>query len=199
MRAVIFGALPVEKPPFKITDSDYIIACDRGLAVAKALNIAPDLIIGDFDSLGFVPEGENVMRLNVRKDDTDVGVAIKTALKKGFKEISVLGALGGAFDHSLANFQLAAFAANRGADVKFYNADGFLTAVTDGTVTLPESQNRFSVFAVSECLGVSIKNAQFPLENAELSPLFPLGVSNAQKGVTEISVKKGTLAVFSYL
>ena len=199
MRCVIFGALPVERLPFKITDSDYIIACDRGLAVAKALNITPDLIIGDFDSLGCVPEGENVMRLNVRKDDTDVSVAVKTALKKGFKEISVLGALGGAFDHSLANFQIAAFAANRGADTKFYNSDGFLTAITDGKITLPESRSRFSVFAVNDCSGVFIKGAEFPLENADLSPLFPLGVSNAQTGVTEISVKKGTLAVFSYL
>ena len=61
------------------------------------------------------------------------------------------------------------------------------------------SGGRLSVFALTKCDGVNIINAEYPLENAKLDPLFPLGVSNAfiKKKKTQIYLKSGlALAVW---
>ena len=60
---------------------DYVIAADGGLLWLQKLNIEPDMIMGDFDSLGFVPEGNNVIQHEVMKNDTDMMLAVKKALE----------------------------------------------------------------------------------------------------------------------
>ena len=54
-----------------------------------------------------------------------------------------------------------------------------------------------SLFALSErCEGVAISGAKYSGEGFELSPSFPLGVSNEFTGrEAHVSVRKGTLAV----
>jgi thiamine pyrophosphokinase len=56
---------------------------------------------------------------------------------------------------------------------------------------------RRSVFAFgSEASGVSIKGAKYDVEDAAITPDFPLGVSNSFKEEScEIEVKDGTLLV----
>ena len=82
-KTVIFGALDVNALRFEINSDDTVIACDKGVLNCEKLGVRPDKIIGDFDSLGFVPDGENVTVLPVRKDETDVGFALRTAFLSG--------------------------------------------------------------------------------------------------------------------
>ena len=49
---------------------DFIIAADAGYRHLQALGIPPDMLIGDFDSLGEVPKGVELLRFPVMKDDT---------------------------------------------------------------------------------------------------------------------------------
>ena len=78
-RCFIFGALSVSALSEKPTENDLVIAADKGVITAEKFNIIPSFVIGDFDSLGFVPSGDNVIKLNVRKDDTDIGYAVNFA------------------------------------------------------------------------------------------------------------------------
>lgn len=201
-KTIIFGALKVNALRFGITSDDTVIACDKGILNCEKLGVSPDKIIGDFDSLGFVPDGENVTKLPVRKDETDVGFAIKTAFLSGSREIHVYGACGGKLDHSIANIFLCAAYVKKGAMVVFFGEDTDFTCISPKIpLEFSEAQigGRLSVFALSECLGVNIINAEYPLENACLNPLFPLGVSNAFiKGKkTRISLNSGlALAVW---
>lgn len=201
-KTIIFGALKVNALRFEITSDDTVIACDKGILNCEKLGVSPDKIIGDFDSLGFVPDGENVTKLPVRKDETDVGFAIKTAFLSGSREIYVYGACGGKLDHSIANISLCASYVKKGARVVFFGEDTDFTCISpENPLKFSEAQigGRLSVFALSECLGVNIINAEYPLENACLDPLFPLGVSNAFiKGEkTRISLNSGlALAVW---
>lgn len=201
-KTIIFGALKVNALRFEITSDDTVIACDKGILNCEKLGVSPDKIIGDFDSLGFVPDGENVTKLPVRKDETDVGFAIKTAFLSGSREIYVYGACGGKLDHSIANISLCAAYVKKGARVVFFGEDTDFTCISpEIPLEFFEAQigGRLSVFALSECLGVNIINAEYPLENACLNPLFPLGVSNAFiKGEkTRISLNSGlALAVW---
>ena len=196
-RCIIFAALPPQGFE-KLQKGDFIIACDKGFEQVKSLGITPDLVIGDFDSLGYVPEFHNITHLPVRKDDTDTGFAIKYAVENGFENVTVYGALDGKFDHSLANVSLCAFAKQRNVNVCFKSGLYDMFAISNESVNLGVGDKRFSLFAVDKCSGVNICGADFTLNNAMLDPFFPLGVSNRQNGETVISVKSGTLIIVKY-
>ena len=104
---IIFGGADME-----ISDVDtnifadkFIICADRGLKHARELGLTPDLIVGDFDSLGYSPDAEcEILSFKPEKDDTDLMIALKQALKRGFKSIDIYAALGGRLDHPLQAF-----------------------------------------------------------------------------------------------
>ena len=76
-RCVIIGAGPVDPEQKELfLPGDYVIACDAGYRNAAALGVAPDLIVGDFDSAPR-PEAENLVVLPAEKDDTDTHYAAR--------------------------------------------------------------------------------------------------------------------------
>ena len=58
-------------------NDDYIIAADDGFSHLIERNIRPDMVVGDFDSLGEIPNHPNVLRTPTQKDDTDMMTAVK--------------------------------------------------------------------------------------------------------------------------
>ena len=195
-RCFIFAALNTEKLIITPEAEDLVIACDKGINNTDKLGVTPNIIIGDFDSLGFVPERENVKVLPIRKDDTDVGYAIKYALDLGYSDFVVYGAVGGSLDHTLANIQLAEYLCENGARGIFFGENEAFTAIKNDSLRFKNAKGRVSVFSLSEkSEGVSLKGFDYPLENATLFSNFPLGVGNSFLGDAEISVQNGTLAV----
>ena len=59
-KCVIFCAAEFHGLVAPLAEDDYMIAADGGLAHTKALGISPQCILGDFDSLGYVPEDSTV-------------------------------------------------------------------------------------------------------------------------------------------
>lgn len=196
----IFGALPVEALPIKPDKDDLVLAADRGILNCEKFGITPSAVIGDFDSLGFTPQGENITVLPVRKDDTDIGHCIKHALNSHYKSFYIYGAVGGKLDHTLANIQLAAFIAEQGGKSVFFGDNCRFTAINNGALRFPESSGRVSVFCGSgKAEGVTLKGLSYPLVSAHLNSGYPLGVSNEFTGSeAEIEVKNGTLTVIWY-
>ena len=72
---IIFCAGDFDRLIRPIEKSDYIIAADGGLAHVKRLGLSPNEILGDFDSLGYTPEGSTVFP--AEKDDTDAMLAVR--------------------------------------------------------------------------------------------------------------------------
>lgn len=196
-RCFIFGALDVHSLPVPPNDGDMLIAADKGILSIKKFGLSPDVIIGDFDSLGLVPDGENVIRLPIEKDDTDIGYAIRYALEHGTREFYIYGACGGMLDHTVANLQHSLALAGQNIFAVFFGDEFSFCSVRNGRLIFPENANgRLSVFARQVCRGVKIKNAKYTLNGASLSPDFPLGVSNSFIGKSaEISVSDGVLTV----
>lgn len=175
---------------------DLIIAADGGLNYLGNADIIPDIIIGDFDSLGNIPEGENVIKLNPVKDITDMNAAVEIGIEKGYSEFHIYGACGGRIDHTLANIQLVASVASKNMKAFIHDGKTVITALCNGIIKFASDYNGYiSVFAHSdECAGVSIKGLKYQLENSSLFNKFPLGVSNEFNGCeSEISVKNGIL------
>ena len=176
---------------------DYIIAADGGYVHTQQAGLTPDCILGDFDSLGYVPENGNVFP--VEKDDTDAMLAVRRGLELGFDRFLLYGSLDGPrLDHTVANFQTLQYLSNHGARGWLIGKDYIVTVIRNGQLEFSaEATGILSVFCMGrDARGVSIRGAQYELENGTLTAGFPLGVSNhfVGKAVT-IQVEDGSLLV----
>ena len=81
MICTVVGALP--EPELVIPQGSFVIAADEGYALLASRGVVPDLTVGDFDSLGFVPQTTEIVRHPVRKDDTDMLLAVREGLRRG--------------------------------------------------------------------------------------------------------------------
>jgi len=183
-------------PPEELRAAAFVIACDRGWTYAERLGLAPDLIVGDFDSAPPPRADVPVKRYPSRKDDTDTMLAAREAVARGFTDVAVCCVFGGRLDHTLANFQTAAFLAVHGARARLYGADAEALVFAAGSVSVPRREGwSLSVFALSDaCEGVTIRGTKYECENETLTNAFPLGVSNVWAAdEAEISVRGGVL------
>lgn len=196
-KCVIFCAGQLSDLLSPLEKDDYIIAADGGYRHTQGLGIKANAVLGDFDSLGFVPEDAKVFP--VEKDDTDAILAIRHGLSLGYKEFLLYGALEGPrLDHTVANLQALAFLAQHGATGYLVGQNQIATALKDGSITFPkEAEGYLSLFCIGkDAQGVTLKNLKYPMENGNLSAAFPLGVSNQFMGkAAEISVADGTLLI----
>ena len=194
---VIFCAAECDGLARPIGPESFVIAADGGLRHTEKLGIAPDAVLGDFDSLGFCPEGANVFP--VEKDDTDAMLAVRLGLERGCEEFLLYGSLDGPrLDHTVANFQTLQFLADHGAAGYLIGNTTIVTVVKNGKITFPAGlSGTISVFCMGpDAVGVTEKGLFYGLENGTLSSGFPLGVSNHFTGeAAEISVKNGSLLV----
>lgn len=192
----IIGAYHGEDAVIRPASDDFVIAADGGYAALQTLGVKADLVVGDFDSLGFVPEAEEVVQHPVRKDDTDTLLAIRLGLERGYQHFVITGALGGRLDHTFANLQALLFLRNHGAKGVLFGDNTVVTAVTDSSITI-EGEGTLSVFTMdAQAKGVYLRDVSYPLEHAELTNSFPIGVSNEFIGKpATIGAEQGTLLV----
>ena len=192
----IVGACPPGELRLASGRPAFVIAADQGLRHLETAGIAPDLIVGDFDSLGAVPTGENVIRHPVEKDDTDMMLAVKTGLARGYRTFVLYGGMGGRLDHTYANFQTLTYLARHGAVGYLVGRDSAAAAVADGALRFPAGlEGWIGVFCPDgEARGVDIDGLYYPLRDGTLTSGFPLGASNHFTGAAaSVSVREGTL------
>ena len=192
---VIFCAGEFKELCRPVGADELVIAADGGLAHLEEIGLRPDVILGDFDSLGYVPEGAQVYP--VKKDDTDSMLAIKKGLELGCDRFYLYGALDGKrVDHTMANFQALQYLAERGVRGWLIGNRQIVTAIHNDKVMFPPFCIQYlSVFCLGkDAKGVSIRGMEYEMEDQTLTSGFPLGVSNrfVQKKAT-VEVKDGTL------
>ena len=192
---VIFCAAEFDAPVRPIRPDDYLLAADGGLAHFEKLDRKPDGIIGDFDSLGYVPTGAEVFP--VEKDDTDAMLAARKGLELGFRDFIFYGSMDGPrLDHTIANFQTLQFLADNGATGYLVGSDYIVTVIHEETLRFPaEAEGILSLFCLGpDAEGITIRGLHYPLENGKLTSGFPLGVSNHFTGKeASITVEKGSV------
>lgn len=161
-------------------EEDVLIAADGGYLRVLSAGLHPDMVIGDFDSLGAAPGEEQVITLPTVKDVTDTWAAIDWAIARGFTCFHLYGCTGGRIEHTLANIQTAADLAEKEMQCLIFDKTQIITAISSGAVTFPETYTGYlSVFAYTDvCEGVSLRGLKYELEGETLTNRFPLGVSN---------------------
>ena len=181
----VFDEYVIEKPE----KGDLVIAADAGYLVAKRMGITPNVLLGDFDTLGAenIPEGIECLRVPAEKNDTDTQLAVSTAIERGAKEIVIVGGLSGRLDHTLSTLAILEKLWERKNDRIYATlTDGknrvrFLR--NSGTI-LPRSQYRyFSLIAADELVkGVTLEGCKYPLKNGRISRCHQWAVSNEITG-----------------
>lgn len=197
-RCLIFCASEFDTLLYPPDPEDFILAADGGYTHVRRLGLKPDCVLGDFDSLGYVPQDSTVFP--TEKDDTDAMLAVCRGLELGYREFLLYGSLGGSrLDHTVANFQTLQFLADRGAWGYLVGKDVLVTVVKNGSVTFPATASGIvSVFCLGpDAQGVTLTGLQYPLENATLTAGFPLGASNHFLGSpATVTVTNGSLLLF---
>lgn len=205
----IVGAGDFTARGFAPGPGDLILAADGGYRALYRLGTTPDLLLGDFDSLGDapLPPGLPVLRFPARKDDTDTGLALRYGLEQGFRDFALYGCAGGRTDHLLANFQSMARVSRLGASVRLAAPDYDAWSLTGpanpcaaATLTLPPRPGGtvVSVFCHGDrAEGVTLTGLSYPLLDAVLTGDVPLGVSNRRLDgqPATVSVRRGALLI----
>ena len=196
-KCVIFCAAEFDHLAEPLGAEDFVIAADGGLRHTQRLNIVPDGILGDFDSLGYAPEGANVFP--VEKDDTDAMLAVRHGLSLGYQEFVLYGSVDGPrLDHTVANFQTLQFLCDHGAFGYLVGKDTIITVLKNSELRFPAgTEGTISVFCLGrDAVGVTEEGLYYGLENGTLTAGFPLGASNHFTGKeARISVKDGSLLI----
>lgn len=199
-QAVIIASRPVSAGMLSfIEEGAFVITADAGWQTAEKLELTVDLAVGDWDSSSLPTIAKKVASLPQQKDDTDTLFAAKMAVEQGYTHILILGATGGRADHMFANMQVLLYLAKQNVFAVMADENSMLYCMAPGKLELmAENWRWLSVFAAGGSTeGVCLSGVKYPLNNAVLTPDFPIGISNEFcEDVASISCKKGFLYVW---
>ena len=192
MRAIIFanGVFhPSRWTGEWLARSDLRIAADGGLRLCRQLNLLPDILIGDFDSLTeqevqqMQAQGVRVLRYSARKDETDLELALQVACEQAVDEIVILGGLGARWDQTLANLLLPAYHRFRHVPIVLVDGQHEIFAIN-----APPARRLVLRGSVGDTLslipvggnvqGVVVQGVEYPLAGEELHFGATRGLSN---------------------
>ena len=198
-RCVIVGGADIGNYEYVrslLSGEDFFVFCDSGLKHMDRLGVRPSLIVGDFDSHENPHLETETIVLPREKDDTDTVYGVKEALKRGFDTFLLVGVVGGRLDHTLGNVSILLYLdaiGKKGIIVDDYSE---MEIVSSSPVSVSGRYAYFSLLNVSGCArGVTIQNAKYPLDNAEITCEYQYGISNeVLPGRTAlVSVRDGRL------
>ena len=197
-RCVIVGSAAInnyKKIKQYLRNDDYFVYCDGGLKHIDALEFSPDLIVGDFDSHENPNLDVETIVLPCVKDDTDTCHALKVCIERGYTDFLFIGCIGERLDHTLGNVSLLVMLKEKG--LKGIMIDDYSEmCIVSGEESIDDSFTYFSLLSLSDSsVGITIKNAKYPLENGSIKSEFQYGVSNeVNKGqIAKVSCKSGNL------
>ena len=184
-------------------DNPVIICADGAAQRLKELDIVPDLIVGDMDSVDegtleyFEQKGSRIIKHSEDKDETDTQLALECAFGMNPDQIRILGALGGRVDHMLANISLLVMCMKRGVDAKIVDRDCELFVIDRSCVINGREGETVSLIPMSsDVRGITLEGFRYPLSDGMMEIGKPYGISNRLTGTRgKISVKSGYLLI----
>ena len=207
MSAIILGSGNNINPQLFFLEKiniEYVICADGGLNKAESLNIVPNIIIGDFDSVNqktlkrYIDKNIEIIKYSSEKNYTDMELAIDYAVEKGFKDIILIGASGTRLDHTAANIILIEKYYKQAINIKIIDNNNLIQIVANN-MTIPFRENYYvSIIPLSERIeGLTLEGFKYPLDNVIVERGSTLCISNEiceNSGV--IKLNKGSALVF---
>ncbi len=182
--------------------SGIIIAADGGANYLCKHGIIPDVLIGDFDSilpeyLSLLKEKSDVRKFPVDKDKSDTELAIEFCSQNGYNDVTLINAVDGRLDHSLANIFLIEKFINQGLKFHFLNVKSEIYVVTDKVYIPAKIGENISLISLTDFTIVKKTSAlKFPLNNEKIYRSSSKGISNiTTEEEFSITVSDGILLV----
>ena len=183
-------------------DYNYIIAVDKGLSYTESLNLFPDLIVGDFDSVrnsilsGY--DSKIIRRYKPEKDDTDSECALQIALDHGADHIIIIGATGTRIDHVLGNISLLGKAMSEGKMAELLDTHNRIRMINNELEIEKNKQYGKYVSIIPVCKNnkITLEGFKYPLKDYTFEGFNTLGISNEiVDDIAKITVNEGQYIV----
>lgn len=201
---VVANGAPEDLPdPECVPEVDLIVAADGGAANARRLGLQPALIIGDLDSIAAGEQAElegagtRFITHPVKKDATDLELALRYVVEADARTITVLGALGGRPDQMLANVLLLTLPFLANTDVALLGRDWEAFCVRRTAEFDGRPGDVVSLLPLtSEVTGVTTAGLYWALDDATLNFGSTLGISNEMTAShARVAIRAGVLLV----
>ena len=190
-----------------------VIAADGGSRRALELDVTPDLVVGDGDSMRpdtlarLIALGVPVQVAPTDKDESDTELCLHAAVARGVTAIRIVGALGGQrVEHSIANLLLLAHPMLDGMDVAIVAPPSVIRRVgrEDGLGSIEirgAPGDHVSLMACDTLVdGVTTQGLRFALRDEPLLPGPARGLSNVLIApVAPVPTTRGRLLVIHTL
>lgn len=185
---------------------ETIIAADKGLEALNKINVMPNYIIGDFDSVNKTTlnqyENKNIeiTYLKPEKDFTDTHMAIKLAIEKRAKHITIIGATGTRMDHTLANIHILNETLQNNVPTEIINENNRIMLINRKAKLIKNTNYKYvSIIPLTtKITGVTLKGFKYNIENTTINLGESIGVSNEQiEQEALIEIKEG-IAILIY-
>ena len=167
---ILNGQMPTDDTIInQITNSDYIIAVDGSANKLFDLEIIPDVIIGDLDSLQNINNKNIELVKTPNQNKTDFRKTLEWCIEKNILNISIFGISGESEDHFLGNYYTLS---DFGEKISW-------KAFTDFSVISPCMGNKkfesfkgqkVSLFCLKGSSTVNSENLEYPLQSYHLKP-----------------------------
>lgn len=180
---------------FDFDKNDYIIACDGGYNHLMERNVTPDIVLGDFDSLGYIPE--NAITYSSDKDYTDGELGLLKAIDLGAKTVEFICAGGNREDQFFANVGLLEKAARNGVSAKCVTNASDIYFVDNSITINTKKETVVSVYPLETSVIKSSYGLKYKYNNTLINRGDTVGISNvAVDDTIGITVSKGAVLVF---
>ena len=192
MRTILVCAGPKEEVPdlqaFCQPD-DFIVGVDGGVQTIESFGLTCDLTIGDFDSLGYVPEGAIVHP--AEKDETDLELALRTVSEmERDEEIIIVGATGGRLDMTVQNVYLL----KRYPQARLVTKREEVRYLAAGTYAVEAGSYHYLSFIPLVPSTLSLSGVKYPLDAHPVPVGGSLTVSNEWRvAQAEVELHQGEL------
>ncbi len=158
----------------------FVICADGGMKHADALGIIPDVWLGDGDSLKDREiRAKEIVKFPSRKDNTDTDLAIELALDRGFRDIAIIGGIGGRIDHEFSHFCLLKKILDRGGNGCLLDEKNEITMKNQDFVIYPDKRKYISFFPFGgDVENFSVKGLRYETDGVTLRSGEVLASSN---------------------
>lgn len=176
-----------------------LLCADGGANSAKTLNLIPEYIIGDLDSIKpdvykYFSDKSNIIRIN-RQNDTDVEKCLKFAVKKKFDEVILLGATGDRLDHSFCNLGIILKYFSK-IKIMIIHQRSLLSAFKGNIILNSIPDEIISIYGIDSKTRIKSSGLKYPLNNVTLPFGQKESTSNiAIRNKVELQITGGVIFV----
>lgn len=190
-----------DPPPNKLLqrlwkEVDFCVAADGGANLLQSLNLIPDAVVGDFDSLKSDVKSNlsDSILFHLKEQKTnDADKAVRHCIKRGFNQIHLIGADGGRQDQFLSSLEILLKYSSKARLILWSQIERMEFITNEWQENLPKGTTISLLPLFGGAQSVITSGLKFEIKDNSLLPCKPpSGVSNlVQSNPVSVTVRNG--------